>query len=101
MAGNDFTRNINLVVAVPPLTNQKRRAVDRQIALRFFLDHTTPFSVDGHSGVAGAWVGQRDYAMASWTAGTTSSPFGDESVGDHRRRSHASRVSSELWEACS
>jgi hypothetical protein len=39
---------------------------ERQIALRFLLDHNTPFDVDGRSAVAGAIVGQRDDAMATW-----------------------------------
>ena len=41
----------------------------RRTALPFFLDHTTPFEVDGHSGVAGAIVGQPDKAVATWIAG--------------------------------
>jgi hypothetical protein len=39
---------------------------ERQIALRFLLDRTTPFDVDGRSAVAGVIVGQRDDAMATW-----------------------------------
>ncbi len=42
---------------------------DRQIALRFFLDRTTPFEVDGHSAVAGVVAGQPDQAVATWIAG--------------------------------
>ncbi len=68
-AGNDFTSSISVVVAVHPPANRGGGAIDRQVALRFFLDHTTPFSVDGHSAVAGALIGQRDYALATWTAG--------------------------------
>lgn len=43
--------------------------VDRQLALRFLLDHATPFDVDGHPAVAGAVAGQQDQAMATWIAG--------------------------------
>ena len=43
--------------------------LDRQLALRFLLDHPTPFSVDGHPAVAGAIAGQQDQAMATWIAG--------------------------------
>lgn|GEM_PF-1877613 len=39
---------------------------ERDIALRFLLDHITPFDVDGRSAVAGAIVGQRNDAMATW-----------------------------------
>jgi hypothetical protein len=39
---------------------------ERQIALRFLLDRTTPFDVGGRSAVAGVIVGQRDDAMATW-----------------------------------
>ncbi|MEO8265697.1 MAG: hypothetical protein ABI706_09335 [Ilumatobacteraceae bacterium] len=43
--------------------------VDRQLALRFLLDHATPFDVDGHPAVAGAVAGQQDQALATWIAG--------------------------------
>ncbi len=43
--------------------------LDRPTALQFLLDGSTPFTVDGHSAVAGALVNQRDYALATWTAG--------------------------------
>jgi hypothetical protein len=39
---------------------------ERQIALSFLLDRTTPFDVGGRSAVAGAIVGQREDAMATW-----------------------------------
>jgi hypothetical protein len=39
---------------------------EREIALRFLLDHNTPFDVDGRSAMAGTIVGQRDDAMATW-----------------------------------
>jgi hypothetical protein len=69
-AGNDFTSTISLVVAAHPSEGQVLgNDIDRQIALRFFLDHATPFNVDGHAAVAGAVLGQRDYAMATWVAG--------------------------------
>jgi hypothetical protein len=42
---------------------------DRQLALRFMLDHATPFDVDGHPAVAGAIAGQQDQAVATWIAG--------------------------------
>ena len=42
---------------------------ERQIALRFLLDRSTPFDVNGRSGVAGTIVGHRDDAMATWIDG--------------------------------
>ncbi len=44
-------------------------SIDRQTALSFLLDHATPFEVDGHSAVAGTWVGESGYSLAAWTAG--------------------------------
>ena len=99
-AGNDFTSSISVVVAVHPPTNQDGDAIDRQVALRFFLDHTTPFSVDGHSAVAGAVVGQRDYALATWTAGdhivTVSAMMSVPEIIAVARTVH--EVSSQEWE---
>ncbi len=43
--------------------------LDRQIAIRFFLADAIPFDVDGQDAVAGAVVGQDDYAAATWIAG--------------------------------
>lgn len=40
----------------------------REIALRFLLDHITPFSVDGHSAVAGTVIDEGGYSIASWVA---------------------------------
>lgn len=42
---------------------------DRQVLLRFMLDHATSFSVDGHTAVAGQLVEQPGYSMATWDAG--------------------------------
>ena len=43
-------------------------ADNRQIALRFLLDHITQFSVDGHSAVAGTVIDEGDYSIATWIA---------------------------------
>lgn len=65
----DRDHGINLVVSprLPP--DQGGGTLDRQIAIRFFLDHAIPFTVDGHVAAAGALVGEPDYAMATWIAG--------------------------------
>ena len=47
----------------------RRATLDRQVALRFFLDDNTTFTVDGHIAVAGSVVGQPGLAMATWIAG--------------------------------
>ena len=59
---------LGLVVAPRQRSDQGGATLDRQIALRFFLDHATPFDVDGHVAVAGAVIGQRGFALASWIA---------------------------------
>ena len=46
-----------------------RRTLDRQMALRFFLDHATTFEVDGHVAAAGVVLGRPGYVMATWIAG--------------------------------
>lgn len=43
--------------------------IDREAALRFGLDHATPFEVDGHSAVAGTPVGLYPQPMATWVDG--------------------------------
>ncbi len=60
---------INLSVAPRSPSNQGGSTLERQTAIRFFLDHTTTFDVDGHVAVAGTVVGQDDYSLASWIAG--------------------------------
>jgi hypothetical protein len=60
---------INLSVAPRSPSNQGGSTLERQTAIRFFLDHTTTFVVDGHVAVAGTVVGQDDYSLASWIAG--------------------------------
>jgi len=58
-------------ITVSPRTSpaQGGGTLDRQIALRYFLDRPTPFSVDGHVAAAGAVVGQPTLALATWIAG--------------------------------
>jgi hypothetical protein len=62
-------RGIGVTVALRPPTNAGGATLDRQIALRFLLDHATPFDVDGHMAVAGVTTDQRDFALASWISG--------------------------------
>jgi len=59
--------SLNVSPRTPP--NQGGGTFDRQIAIRFNLDHPTPFTVDGHVAAAGAVVGQPTVAVATWIAG--------------------------------
>jgi hypothetical protein len=58
-----------VAVAPRPPVDLAGTDADRQIALRFFLDHSTPFEVDGYPAVAGTIVGQPDQTIATWIAG--------------------------------
>ena len=69
-SSNDTLRGgFRLSVSPQPAPGDGGSTLDRQLALRFLLDHTTPFDVDGHPAVAGAVAGQQDQAVASWIAG--------------------------------
>jgi hypothetical protein len=63
---NGFGINVS---PIDPVGDRGGPAIDRQTALSFMLDHETPFEVDGHSAVAGAWIDQGGYSLASWIAG--------------------------------
>ncbi|MEY2402403.1 MAG: hypothetical protein QOJ08_2514 [Ilumatobacteraceae bacterium] len=68
-AGSDATSFISINVAPRPPSNAGGSTLDRQIALRFFLHHSTPFEVDGHVATAGLLIGQQEESMATWIAG--------------------------------
>jgi hypothetical protein len=68
-SNRDFNGGIHLAVAPRLRPDQGGSTLDRQIALRFFLDNTTVFDVDGHVAVAGSLVSQYEFAVASWIAG--------------------------------
>ena len=69
-SSNDILRGgFSLSISPRPEPGDGGSALDRQLALRFLLDHSTPFDVDGHPAVAGAIAGQQDQAMATWVAG--------------------------------
>ena len=69
-SNTDVTGGIQINVAPRLRSDQGGSTLDRQIALRFFLDDATPFDVDGHVAVAGTVVGQGSFAVATWIAGT-------------------------------
>ena len=66
---NDVNGGVGLTVAPRQPAGQGGATLDRQIALRFFLDQPSTFEVDGHVAMAGQVAGQRDLALATWIAG--------------------------------
>ncbi len=66
---SDFNDAVVITVAQPAPERPEGDGTDRQIALRFLLDRNTPFTVDGHSGVAGTVIGEGSYSIATWVAG--------------------------------
>ncbi|MEP7113786.1 MAG: hypothetical protein ABI862_11000 [Ilumatobacteraceae bacterium] len=67
--GNNPIRGVGITVSLRHPSSEGSSDLDRQTALRFFLDHSTPVDIDGHVAVAGAVIGQQDYALATWAAG--------------------------------
>jgi hypothetical protein len=65
---NDPNTYFSLGVAPRPPSSQGGSTVDRLSALRFFLDQSTQFVVDGHIGTAGEIIGQPGQSIASWIA---------------------------------
>ena len=63
------TGGIGILVSQRRSGREGGSTLDRQVALRFFLDNATSFEVDGHVAVAGAVVGVPDYVMATWISG--------------------------------
>jgi hypothetical protein len=59
----------SISVAPRPPPAKGHSTFDRQVALRFFLEHTTPFVVDGHQATAGSLVGAEDQSVATWIDG--------------------------------
>jgi hypothetical protein len=67
-AGDDPVGGFGIIVSPRTAPSEGGGTFDRQTALRFFLDHATPFDVDGHVAVAGSVIGQQDFAIATWIA---------------------------------
>ncbi|MGZ4723975.1 MAG: hypothetical protein ACXV8L_07155, partial [Ilumatobacteraceae bacterium] len=65
----DLNGAVVITVAQPPPADVEQSPGDRQIALRYLLDRTTPFSVDGHTAVAGTVIGEAGYSIATWLDG--------------------------------
>jgi hypothetical protein len=67
-SGVDPWKFVSIGVAERPPSSQGGSTLDRQIALRFFLDHGTPFEADGHVATAGEIIGQPGQSIATWIA---------------------------------
>jgi len=97
---SDLTSGVRIAVGLPAVVNDGDITLDRQAALRFFLDSTTSFAVDKHPAVAGAVVGQDGYSVASWTNGnhivTLSGMVSVAQIIDIARTVH--EVTSAEWE---
>jgi hypothetical protein len=68
-SSSDFNDAVVVTVAQPAPSSAGGSPTDRQVALRFLLDRNTPFTVDGHSAVAGTVIGEGNYSIATWLAG--------------------------------
>jgi hypothetical protein len=68
VAGGDPNSYFSIAVAPRGRSDQGGSTLNRQIALRYALDHSTPFSVDGHVAVGGGVIGQPELSMATWIA---------------------------------
>jgi hypothetical protein len=68
-ATTDLSDAVVVTVGQPPPGSAGPTNDDRQTALRFMLESTTPFVVDGHAAVAGTVVGATEYSIATWLDG--------------------------------
>ncbi len=68
-SSEDLSDAVVVTVGQPPPPNEGVGADARQVALRFLLDRNTPFTVDGHSAVAGTVIGHGNYSIATWLDG--------------------------------
>jgi hypothetical protein len=66
---DDVGGGINVAVSPRLAAGDGGATLDRQIALKYFLDQPTSFDVDGHIATAGAVIGAPDFAVATWIAG--------------------------------
>ncbi|HEY0520859.1 MAG TPA: hypothetical protein VGC84_15295, partial [Ilumatobacteraceae bacterium] len=68
-AGGDSSQYFSITVSPRPPSNEGGSTLDRQLALRFYLDQSSMFDVDGHIATAGFVVGQDNQSIATWIAG--------------------------------
>ena len=69
VSSSDQGNSVVITVGQPLQPYEGGTTEARQIALRFLLDHTTPFTVDGHPAIAGNVISQAGRALATWVAG--------------------------------
>jgi len=65
---NDAFGGFAIVVSPRSASTTGGSTLDRQTALRFFLNGAAEFDVDGHIATAGEVIGQPGVAMATWIA---------------------------------
>jgi hypothetical protein len=68
-SSQDLSDAVAVTIGQSPPGSTAPSADDREVALRFLLDDTTPIAVDGHSGVAGTVIGSGNYSIATWLDG--------------------------------
>ncbi len=99
ISADDPTMAISITVGRRMRSFDRGAAGDRYFALRFLLEDSTRFDVNGLPAVAGTIVGRHD-AMATWIDGdnviTVTSPMPVDDVIDLARTLH--QVSSTEWE---
>ena len=100
VSADDPTAAISITVGRRTRDFDRGAAGDRYFALRFLLEDSTPFDVNGLTAVAGKIVGRNDDTMATWIDGdnviTLSSPMPVADVIDVARTVH--QVPSSEWE---
>ena len=97
---DDPTATVAITVGRRLQSFDRGAAGDRYFALRFLLEDSTRFDVNGLPAVAGAIVGRNDDAMATWIDGdnviTVSSPMPVSDLIDIARTVH--QVTPSEWE---
>jgi hypothetical protein len=66
---DDVGGEIDVAVSPRLASGDGGATLDRQIALKYFLDQPTMFDVDGHIATAGSVIAAQGYAVATWIAG--------------------------------
>ncbi len=100
VSADDPTTAISITVGRRTRNFDRGAAGDRYFALRFLLEDSTPFEINGVPAVGGKIVGRADDAMATWIDGdnviTVSAPVPVADVINVARTVH--QVTSTEWE---
>jgi hypothetical protein len=68
-SSRDLGDAVAVTIGQSPPGAARPSADDREVALRFLLEGTTPIAADGHPGVAGTVIGASKYSIATWLDG--------------------------------